>query len=261
MARRRAAAEALKPEPVPRRVEPAPPRVETPAAAPPSRPPSPASEPSPVLFSPATLIRDPDLLGGFRIELNLGAPAVAVIAVVLLVALTVAFMSGRSYERGRGPAQPAEVMTPPADVEAAITPRVPEIRSEPPAPVNPAPQPPPEKRPQAEPPPAKAETPTIELRPGMSYLVVQYFPTSRKADAEAAARYLTQNGVPCAIAYGDDLQLIATEAFNLGDKDPGTRKAEQIRADKLQRRVLDLGKAYFKEGRYDFAGARLREIK
>lgn len=103
--------------------------------------------------------------------------------------------------------------------------------------------------------------PAVELQRGYSYVVVQHFPKRKAADAQAAALYLRDKGIPCAIWNDKDIQLIAVEPFDTGNADASVRKRASQRAESLMRNIRELGKTYFKTGRYDFKGCKLRRVK
>ncbi len=197
--------------------------------------------------------------------------AQAVAGCVLLVVLAFAFFAGRMYERvvstGAAPQKTAQVgqdssgespATPPAEPARVVL-----VEPRDPAPtesgeastganeVPEAPAAPPADGPRQ-----------VALERGYHYLTIQFFPRSKRADAEKAAAYLTQNGVPCALLdRARDIQLLATEPFLITQNDASQAKRERARADELNRRVREIGKAYQPIGGYDFRHGQLTEIR
>lgn len=99
-------------------------------------------------------------------------------------------------------------------------------------------------------PQAAAETEFV-LEPGRYYVLVQYFPLRRRANADAAALYLRSAGVDCVVKQSSaDLRLFATRAFE---------NAQDAR--RLIERVRELGREYARAGGgYDFAGCEAHKI-
>jgi len=108
---------------------------------------------------------------------------------------------------------------------------------------------------------------TVTLQKGLHYIVVQHFRKSRRADADAAAKFLLANDVPCALQPGTDIRLIATEPFLVDQPDAAAARRERTRADRLLSRIKELGKQFNqdmqREGRggYTFSGCKLWEFK
>jgi hypothetical protein len=110
------------------------------------------------------------------------------------------------------------------------------------------------------------QVPPVSLKRGCHYVIVQHF--GRKAtDAEAAARFLQERGVPCAILRGNDLRVVATEPFLIRQADAAAGRREQRRANQLIEEIKRIGRE-FKErrqsqglGTYTLDGAYLLEIK
>ncbi len=93
-----------------------------------------------------------------------------------------------------------------------------------------------------EPPPASANRAEDVLQRDMYYVTAQYFRRSRTDHAEAAARYLIQNGVPAVLQHRRaDIALIINQAFSTAN-DPGIAR--------LRATLRELGKGF--DG-YDFA--------
>jgi hypothetical protein len=87
------------------------------------------------------------------------------------------------------------------------------------------------------------------LTPGRHYVIVQYFPNSRQRDAEKAAAFLSESGVPAAVfTSGPDIRLIALEGFWIDQPDGRAGALEQKRCDALKSRIRELGKEYARQG-------------
>lgn len=128
---------------------------------------------------------------------------------------------------------------------------------------NPTTQPSPAKpAPEAAKPPTEPPASTPEMKKGYHYLVIQHFRKTDSETADAAARFLIANGIPCAVQnMKADIRVIATDAFLIaGQKEP-QRKAEQGRANDMIRRVKQLGKEFAKTHGYAFDQCELRELK
>lgn len=84
---------------------------------------------------------------------------------------------------------------------------------------------------------------------GSFHVLVQYFRRAARGDADRAAAYLTENGVPAAVLEGaGDWQLVATQAFTT-----------EAQARTLVDRIKSLGREYFRAGGgYSFDGAAAR---
>lgn len=176
---------------------------------------------------------------------------------------------GGGDSRLNGPAQPDKIHTPgkagpdgsgdtkkPTEPPAREGDREPQRDKDKPAPppVEPKPTPPVEPKPE----PA---APSVELKKGYHYLVIQHFRKNDTEQAESAARYLIAAGVPCAVqAMKADIRVIATEPFLINQKDPG-RKTEQSRANDLIQKVKKLGKEYSRTSGYAFDQCELKELK
>ncbi len=194
----------------------------------------------------------------------------AVAGCVLIVVLAFAFFAGRFYERAVSAGTSAE-NAPAEKSDAALAPRP--VATEPPRVVFVEPGSPAATGDDASPPAAgeKPQTPTdpsanepkqVVLQRGYHYLVIQYFPRSRRSDAEKAAAYLMQNGVPCALLDRPrDIQLLATEPFLVKQNDAAQARSERARADTLNQRLREIGKSYQPIGGYDFRGGQLTEIR
>lgn len=196
-----------------------------------------------------------------RVLLSLGWPQLTVAGVLAIVVLVAVFWAGR---RSVLPPEPeaeiteflsGDVREVPADrgpVAAlnldhrpgggAATP----LRRE--APQHGAPSA--EREQPAEPPPDAAPQPTLES--GHHYVLVQYFPKSRRQHAQDAARFLRSEGVECTvIAAPSDLRLFATKRFSSAGA-----------AEGLIRQVRELGRQYARAGGgYDFAGCGTMKIQ
>ncbi len=99
------------------------------------------------------------------------------------------------------------------------------------------------------------------LAAGRHYVIAQYFPNSRQRDAEKAAAYLTEKGVPAAVfTSGPDIRLIALEGFLIDQPDGRAGALEQKRCDALKARIRELGKEYSRQGGgYSFDAPRERK--
>lgn len=214
-------------------------------------------------------------LGERHVRITLSPVAAAAVCAGLLALLAVAYVTGRvagsrtgSPDLSRPPSaatQPAGVpITPPESVRtpprSATDPRRDDSAgAAPPKPDDSAQR---DARNNAEPTkPEPASASTAELRKGYHYLIVQHFRKSESDAAQAAARFLLDNGVPCAINRGEDVRLVALEPFLLNQKDAKLRAAEQARADELIRKVKELGKQYSRVSGYSFQLCTLRENK
>lgn len=114
----------------------------------------------------------------------------------------------------------------------------------------------------ATPAPAAAAEPqsATPLKRGFHYLVVQHFPKSKRSDADAAAKYLTDAGIATAVIVGaGDLEAVVLEPFLIQQPDAAAARAERMRAEALTRQVLALGRKYQQAGGgYNFSGCRPR---
>lgn len=235
---------------------------------------------------------------GGQIRVGMNAAAAIAIGVVLVVLLFAAFQFGRSFaaspaapnngpKPATGPttAEKSNVATPPStgDTGKVHTPNRPADEPEqrpsgvvPPTRrdnVNPRPdsadaeKPQPEKTPSstnAEAPKVSAEPPgtTFELKKGYHYLVIQHFRKTDMETADAAARFLIANGVPCAVQnMKADIRVLATDTFLIANQKEPIRKEQQDRANDLIRKVKQLGKEFAKTHGYAFDQCELRELK
>lgn len=194
-------------------------------------------------------------MAGGRVHFALGWPELSVLAVLLLVIVVAAYEMG--VKAGRSAAKTAPPPAPPSGAVDTETSKV--ERSE----LTPGHRPtsgggvvtPPratgaegaKTEKQAEKPPAplpKKEEPTAAsaLKGGSFYVVVQHFRQRDSDAAEAARAFLHSNGIECVIQRGQDLMLIATEAFSA-----------ETQAKDLANRIRELGKEYRRTGGgYDF---------
>ncbi|MFO0839758.1 MAG: hypothetical protein U1D55_14705 [Phycisphaerae bacterium] len=208
-----------------------------------------------------------------RLILAAAWPALALMGVVLLVLLWIAFATGGALSGGRRAApddlavmnfdaaratnspsndsnqksqSKAATNQPPPAVptpRVAVAPRVPDAA-------------PPAKETEAlHPAPAgedkKDEPATVQLEKGRTYLVIQHFKKGEQKAADAAAAFLQANGVPCGLVP-PGIRLVATEGFALDTRDPAARKRDQQRLDQLRTKVLNLGKEFGKSNGYNF---------
>lgn len=88
---------------------------------------------------------------------------------------------------------------------------------------------------------------------GYHYLIVQHFPKSKLDQAQQAARYLAESGVPAAIArQGSDIVVYVNQQFALEHKDKNVGQQERTRLEDTRRRVRELGRTYARKGGYAF---------
>jgi hypothetical protein len=88
----------------------------------------------------------------------------------------------------------------------------------------------------------------VTLQKGYHYVVVQHFSKNRQqADAIAAAKFLRDNGVPCATLPGADIRLVATQPFLVNQTNAAAARNERDRADRLLERIRQLGQQYNKD--------------
>jgi hypothetical protein len=209
-----------------------------------------------------------------RLNLALGWPHLAVVAVLLVILVVTAFQIGHSSGKPPAPKNTAdlsELLTTPTPAPAA--------RSEAPPPA-PAPKRSagpvatpalpagedagPGKAASHAPPDAKAAEAKEKAKPkepdtgdsfafaaNSFYVVVQHFRIRDRDRAVAAKEFLRAKGIECTIRPGGgDLELVATEAFN-----------SESAARDLVKRVLDFGKEYWNSGGgYEFTGAKARKF-
>jgi len=234
-------------------------------AAPASRPPAAPKRPAvsvPMAPKPRPEGRFTAAAGGVgdRIQISLSYPAAIISGVSVLLALIVIFKAGQVYGGSKPTQAPRQLEVVPPDVEEGAAPAldlgtaldaregassVPERAS---------------GESKASPAPAQAP-PKLELRPGYHYVVVQHFPSRKLRDAQMAATFLRARGVECGLLRSADIQLLCAQPFAIDVEDAAVRRAAQREADALVNRVKELGRDYFKEAGYDFAGVALREIK
>jgi len=198
-----------------------------------------------------------------RVQFELAWPWLALTAAAVVVVLWLVFQAG--MHAGRGPApqrygadfetvleQPARVAgvsaepTGAAELRPDHRPGADQPVATPVAPaVRPAPSPPPARQ--------AAATPAVfSFKPGCHYLVVQHFRKSQMEVAQKTAAFLRDHGIPCVIEAGVDLRVIATEAFDLQQKDAKARDAARQRLEALKARVRALGKEFAREYGYAF---------
>ena len=108
---------------------------------------------------------------------------------------------------------------------------------------------------------------TVTLQKGYHYIVVQHFPKSRRADAEEAALFLQDNGIPCALQTGSDIRLVVTEPFQIDQGNQAAVRTEQRRANALLEQIRKLGQQFNSLrlqnglGGYTFSGCKLQSFK
>lgn len=215
-------------------------------APPPSAAPPPRLEPLPVStragVTPPTA-RPIVHLAGRRILLNLGWPELLFLSVLFIAIVGGAFKAGQRSAAPPDPDRSATFLDEPRATPLAAVPAdgLPDsfspapAESSPPAGTTPRTAP---TRPPPEPPPPALET-------GYHYVVVQFFPKSRRHHADAARDFLRANAVDCIVhSAPNDLRLVVTQRFD-----------EPAAARDLIRRLRELGQEYTRQGGgYDFAG-------
>ena len=223
--------------------------VVKPPPAPPMLRPRPSSSPEPGVGEPVLRIVDG------RVHLVLSWTYVGVIAVLLVAVAWALFYAGQRSATpllNGGPsgdeAFDQSQIEPEAPSEIDLTPGRRQSETQIFTPVSPGNESPRATPPSArQTPPARTEPaqPAFEFQPGQYYVRVQYFRSTRMDHAQAAARFLGDNGVPCVIREApQDIQLFATQPF-----------ASEREAASLCTRIKELGKEYAKDGGgYDFDG-------
>lgn len=208
-----------------------------------------------------------------HVRLTLSYPLLAGIAVGVLVLLAVSFETGRRFgapatgaARDGDSALPVELTgaAPPSTTDTGTVqlPNRPDPvdsqRSEAVAP----PVPKPSERGNEAAKPKDEPRPVVKLQSGMSYIQVQIFGSKERKRAEAAADFLIRNGVDaCLLDRKVDIVVLATQPFNLAQKDAAARKREQTAADALVKQIRKLGEEYRKIAGYRFEFAEPREFK
>ncbi len=193
---------------------------------------------------------------GGRLYLTLGTPQLIVLALLVIVVLVATFQAG---VRSAQPVTPTEdgvsdLLTEgaPAGPPPVEAPDVrPEHRARRRDVATPIGSPERDEGARTPPPPEPEPGPRFSFVPGYHYVVVQYFPGSKRSHANRAAEFLAENGVEAVVREGrGDWLLIATDAFQTPDA-----------ADGLIRRIKQIGDEYMKAGGgYDFAGAAARRF-
>jgi hypothetical protein len=239
--------------------------------------PSPSHEPE--LRAPATPMAPPKPAAanaGGTWQMTVSASTLAIVVAGMVVLLAVAFSAGRKYEAHYPSSPDVAELTQGGDDEGGEatlggsetageseaeqpiqTARKATTRSEPPA----------ESKEGDKPQPGSAKPPQVALQIGHHYVVVQHFKRRNPQAALDAARFLKDNGVPCATLTGADIRVIATEPFRIRQGDAAASRAERRRADELMRKIRGLGKEYSKllakRGKkgYTFSDCYLYEVK
>lgn len=194
-----------------------------------------------------------------RVLLNLGWPELTVVGVFALVLLVGAFQVGRRSALPAADPNTAQQLFPDQptgdDNHDVATPTLPDPRHRqqqlPITPPTPGGEPRPEPitdRETQTPPPVTPPPAQPELLPGHYYVVAQFFPKSRREQAEAARDFLRNNGVAVFVQEAErDLRLMVEQPF-----------ANQRAAAPVLEQVRKLGQQYNESGGgYDFAGAML----
>ena len=229
----------------------------TPGVKPPSGPPPslPLSPPRPVRPTaapkPATPAPEEPVREGRTFTITF--PMLAIIAACAAMLVFVAFVAGRQFETQSTGEAPKEYTL---DMDGSGA--RPETRG--PAPsiresaaesaslnhdTTPQKTTDPEKESETERPP------TIALQKGYTYVVIQHFQKTKRADAEAAAEFLRENRIPAALLVGNDIRLVATEPFLIEQRDAAAAERERRRAGQWLQTIKELGREYDK---------RLREL-
>lgn len=264
---------------IPRAPQPPQPRGASPPPATPPAPAAPAAAPSaaPAAQRTARPAFETDAgawsgvrYGDGRVYLGLGWPHLAVIGVVLLAIIVGAFQFGRasatpateSVQQRTQALEEQLAHVPPVDTPRAQPAAQPAegARGGEPRPgqgrrdvaVAPGPEPRPVvQQPEADPrtsarPVEPAPQATFTPQRGSFYVLVQYFRRTAQGDAQKAAAYLAENGIPSAVVEGaGDWQLVATQPFS-----------SEAQARALADRIKALGREYFRAGNgYAFDGA------
>ena len=246
--------------------------------APPSEPPrvAPTRIAEPPIKRPEPRPRPVDAPPPDRWQITITGPTLAILLAAQIVVFAIAFSVGRRYEATHPTplTTAAELLntdsggtsTPPTDdTPRNSTPIA--VRENNDAPTTP----PNDGRVDSSgsgKPAGPTEPPPVTLQAGYHYVVVQHFGKRREKDAAlAAARFLQENGVPCATMTGADIRLIATEAFLVDQDDSAAGRRQRQRADDLLTRIRQLGQQYNKQmsdqGKrgHTFSGCYLIKIK
>lgn len=220
----------------------------------------------------------------YGLHLHLRWTAVGVVAAALLVLLIAVFAAGRiigGAGRHAASVDPNLATSSSAPADKSATPKsgdVPRSREStrtPPIGEPNKPQPTPTERHEPPPPagntetqPAKPVQPTstetddeppgaFKLQPGFSYIVVQHFPKSKKGDAEKAAAFLREHGIPTAVLPGADVRLVVNDPFDTKSSDAKKASLEKERLRQWLSFVKAQGAEY--KGGYNFAKAEVLE--
>ncbi len=247
------------------------PRGETPASTPRPAAPKPPSPVEPAASPPPA--RVPPVRSRERSTpiVSLSGPVLAVVIAVVVVLLFVSFSAGRRYEAlhpgvipPQGAADEAAALADsgPAGAAADSAGKAGGEASESAAADSPETKTVATRQPAA----ADRPPPRVTLHRGYDYVIVQHFGKKRK-DATGVARFLREQGIECALLDGRDIRLVVTEPFLTRQADKAAARAERQRADKLMRRIRQLGRELAKQwaaqGRpgYTLDGCYLYEIK
>lgn len=98
------------------------------------------------------------------------------------------------------------------------------------------------------------------IEKGKHYIQIQCFAIDRDVDADHAARFLIDNGVPVAkMVRPKDIVLYVRDTFSITGESAATARAERARAEDWKKRIKALGLRYTREkkGLYDFRFADL----
>jgi hypothetical protein len=215
-----------------------------------------------------------DVGGTWRMTVS--ASTLAIVVAGMVVLLAVAFSAGRKYEAYYpSTSDTAELAQGGDDEVAEATLGGPETAGESEAeqPIQtarkaaPRTELPAESSEGGKPPTGATKPPQVALQIGHHYVVVQHFKRRNPQAALDAARFLKENGVPCATLTGADIRVIATEPFRIRQGNAAASRAERRRADELMRKIRQLGQEYSKllakQGKkgYTFSDCYLYEVK
>ncbi len=227
--------------------------------------PEPARVPPPVrpVSEPTALSQSIRFTDG-KLLMELAWPGMTVAAVAIVAVLAVAFQAGARYARPSSPpaapsVQPATILPEetrpapsgmpshrPTERQPIATPVKPPEKPVTPVTVPPRAEPAPLPiAPPAPPPPAQ---PSYEFKKGYHYVVVQHFKPEHKDTAEEAASFLKANGIDCVVnPRKSDIELVATEAFLLNQKDGPAKAGARKACDALKLKIRTLGATFAKQ--------------
>lgn len=230
-----------------RRGEPEPGLVSRPQTAPPPREPGrTAASATPPPIQPVS----PSTEEPVRTErtFNISASMLTVIAACVIMLVFVAFVAGRQFDAKSSGGSPEPFKFDLERVEESPVPRIAStagteaVKTDKPPGSSSSEQKAPIDNKDAE----SQRSPTVALQKGNTYIVVQHFSKNRRADAEAAALFLQNQRVPCALLVGNDIRLVATEAFLVDQRDKAAAERERRRLGTWLQQIKELGRQYDK---------------